>query len=228
MLFRSLDLRPARVWTPMERLDEEFKAVGFYLSGHPLDAYESVLRGLNAMSWVEFEQAAQSGVSAARLAGIVVSARERRSQKGNKFAFAMFSDQTGSFEAVIFSDTLDQCGHLLVPGTAVSIAVEADRDGDSIKLRVQGLQALDEAAASLQREVKIILDADVIASNPQRVLDLRALLKTGGKSDVRFVLRLNDRDEEIDIGFAHARFDLTASQRGTMSTMPGVLEIVES
>ena len=224
----KLDLRPNRVWTPMERLEEEFKAIGFFLSGHPLDAYESVLRGLNVMSWVEFEQAAQSGVSAARLAGIVVSARERRSQKGNKFAFAMFSDQTGSFEAVIFSDTLDQCGHLLVAGTAVSIAVEADRDGDNIKLRVQGLQALDEAAASLQREVKIILDANVIAANPQRITDLRALLQTGGKSDVRFILRLDDRDAEIDIGFTRARFDLTAAQRGTMTTMPGVLEIVES
>ena len=212
----------------MERLEEEFKAIGFFLSGHPLDAYESVLRGLNVMSWVEFEQAAQSGVSAARLAGIVVSARERRSQKGNKFAFAMFSDQTGSFEAVIFSDTLDQCGHLLVAGTAVSIAVEADRDGDNIKLRVQGLQALDEAAASLQREVKIILDANVIAANPQRITDLRALLQAGGKSDVRFILRLDDRDAEIDIGFTRARFDLTAAQRGTMTTMPGVLEIVES
>ncbi len=224
----KLDLRPTRVWTPMERLDEEFKAVGFFLSGHPLDAYESVLRGLNVMNWVEFEQAAQNGVSAARLAGIVVSARERRSQKGNKFAFAMFSDQTGSFEAVIFSDTLDQCGHLLVPGTAVSIAVEADRDGDSIKLRVQGLQALDEAAAGLQREVKIILDPDIVAASPQSIVDLRAMLKLGGKSDIRFILRLDDRDAEIDIGFARARFDLTAAQRGTMTTMPGVLEIIES
>ena len=43
---------------------------------------------------------------AGRLAGIVVSARERRSQKGNKFAFAMFSEPTGQFEAVIFSETL--------------------------------------------------------------------------------------------------------------------------
>ena len=43
---------------------------------------------------------------AGRVAGIVVSARERRSQKGNKFAFAMFSEPTGQFEAVIFSETL--------------------------------------------------------------------------------------------------------------------------
>ncbi len=223
-----LDLRPARVWTPMEQLDEEFKSVGFYLSGHPLDAYESTLRGLGISSWADFELAAQNGVSAGRLAAIVVSARERRSQKGNKFAFAMFSDQTGSFEAVIFSDTLDQCGHLLTAGTAVVISIEADRDGDTLKLRVQALQALDEAAANLQREVKVVLDANVIGANPSQLTDLRALLKPGGKSDIRFVLRLNDRETEIDIGFSRARFDLSAANRETMATLPSVLEVIES
>ena len=67
---------------------------------------------------------------AGRLAGIVISARERRSQKGNKFAFAMFSDTTGQFEAVIFSDTLAARGSLLEPGTPVLLMVEAERDGE--------------------------------------------------------------------------------------------------
>ena len=39
-------MRPAQAWTPMERLQHEFEAVGFFLSGHPLDAYESVLAKL--------------------------------------------------------------------------------------------------------------------------------------------------------------------------------------
>ncbi len=57
--------------------------------------------------FVDFEAAAERGATGGRLAGIVISARERRSQKGNKFAFAMFSDTSGQFEAVIFSDTLE-------------------------------------------------------------------------------------------------------------------------
>ena len=57
-------------------------------------------------AYAELEAQAERGAVAGRLAGIVVSARERRSQKGNKFAFAMFSEPTGQFEAVIFSETL--------------------------------------------------------------------------------------------------------------------------
>ena len=79
----------------------------------------------------------ERGAAAGRLAGIVISARERRSQKGNKFAFAMFSDATGQFEAVIFSDTLAPARDLLEPGTPVLLAVEAERDGDTLKMRVQ-------------------------------------------------------------------------------------------
>ena len=65
--------------------------------------------------YAEFEARADRGATAGRLAGIVVSARERRSQKGNKFAFAMFSEPTGQFEAVIFSETL---GRLAEPAGA--------------------------------------------------------------------------------------------------------------
>ncbi len=94
-------------WTPMEKLQEEFDAVGFFLSGHPLDQYERALAKLKVHRYVDFEAASdRGGATAGRLAGIVIAARERRSQKGNKFAFALFSDTSGQFEAVIFSDTL--------------------------------------------------------------------------------------------------------------------------
>ena len=135
----------------MERLEKEFDAVGFFLSGHPLDEYESVLAKLGVQSWSDFEAATERGVTAGRLAGIVVSARERKSQRGNKFAFAMFSDPSGQFEAVIFSDTLAQARDLLEPGTPVLLTVEAERDGESVKLRVQHLEALDKAAGAVQR-----------------------------------------------------------------------------
>jgi DNA polymerase-3 subunit alpha len=105
---QHMDIRPVKAWTPMERLQHEFEAVGFFLSGHPLDAYAAVLAKLNTISFAELEARAERGVVAGRLAGVVVSARERRSQKGNKFAFAMFSEPTGQFEAVIFSETLAQ------------------------------------------------------------------------------------------------------------------------
>ena len=135
----------------MERLSHEFDAVGFYLSGHPLDQYEQALQKLGVKRYVEFEAMTERGATSGALAGIVIAARERRSQKGNKFAFAMFSDTTGQFEAVIFSDTLAAAGALLEPGTPVKLMVSAEREGDTVKMRVEGIEALDKAVASVQR-----------------------------------------------------------------------------
>jgi DNA polymerase III subunit alpha len=225
-----IDLRPVKNWTPSEKLDQEFGAVGFYLSGHPLDEYEAALASLGAKNYAEFEAGTERGQMHGRLGGIVVSARERRSAKGNKFAFALFSDQTRQFEAVIFSDTLDACGELLTPGQVVLISVEAERDGDTVKCRVQGLEALDKAAANIQQSLKFVLDPRAIADQPDRLSELRSQLKPGGKSEVRFVLRLPDMASggtEVDLWFPKMKFDISPSQKGLLSAAPGVLAVEE-
>jgi DNA polymerase-3 subunit alpha len=223
----ALDLRPARNWNPMERLQYEFDAVGFYLSGHPLDQYGTMLPKLGVRRFTEFEAMTEHGATHGTLAGIVLSARERKSQKGNKYAFAMFSDMTGQFEAVIFSDTLAAARELLEPGTAVLVSVEAERDGDTLKMRVQSIQALDKAAASVQRNLQITLDPREAAANGGRILDdLRKELKVGGRSEVRIVLPLYDMRASPLITLP-GRFDISPAVQGALATLPGVLDVAE-
>jgi DNA polymerase III subunit alpha len=222
----QIDLRPIKAWTPMEGLQREFEAVGFFLSGHPLDAYRSVLDKLGILPLTELEARADRGVVAGRVAGIVVSARERRSQKGNKFAFAMFSEPTGQFEAVIFSETLAASRHLLESGTAVLLTVEGERDGDVLKLRVQSIQSLDEATQGLQRGVRVILDGRTFQADTGRIDELKAMLKPGGKGVVCLSMLLEDRRREVEIAMP-GRFDISPAQRGAIATVPGVLEVVD-
>ncbi len=222
----QMDVRPVKAWTPMEKLQHEFEAVGFFLSGHPLDAYASVLAKLGILTFSEFEARSERGATAGRLAGIVVSARERRSQKGNKFAFAMFSEPTGQFEAVIFSETLAASRHLLEPGTAVLISVEGERDGDTLKLRAQGIESLDQAANNVQRGLKVVLDRRTLQSNKRALDELKALLRPGGKGIVCFSVPLEDKGREVEIAMP-GRFDVSPAQKGAISAVPGVLDVVE-
>jgi DNA polymerase-3 subunit alpha len=215
----------------MERLGHEFSSVGFFLSGHPLDEYESVLPKLGAVTYDEFEARAERGATAGRLAAIVVSARERKSQKGSKFAFALFSDQTGQYEAVIFSDTLAQSRDLLAPGTAVLISVEGERDGESLKLRVLSMEALDKAANAVQRGLKVVLDRHLIAARKDSLGELKAMLVRTSQLDasggeIHFVIELEDRDRELEFSLP-GKFDVSPARRGALSTVPGVLEVVE-
>ena len=224
----DLVLRATQAWTPMEKLASEFEAVGFYLSGHPLDNYQRVLTKLGVKKFTEFEHATERGATAGRLAGIVIAARERRSQKGNKFAFAMFSDMTGQFEAVIFSDTLAVCRDLLEPGTPVIISVEAERDGDTLKMRVQGLESLDKAALGVPRNLKVVLDRKVVMSNASRIGDMNASLKPSARGgEVRLVLPLEDRGCEMEFVLP-GRFEISPQDAGRISAMAGVAEIFES
>ncbi len=221
----QLDLRPAKPWTPMERLEKELEAIGFFLSGHPLDEYESALATLGAQTWAEFEAATERGVTAGRLAGVVVSARERKSQKGNKFAFAMFSDASGQFEAVIFSDTLAQARDLLEPGTPVLMTVEAEREGDTVKMRVQSLEALDKAAGAVQRGLKLVLGGSAVLARRSEIAEIRELLKPG-RGEIRLVLKLNEKGREVEFAVP-GRYEVGPMLKGMLSTVPGVLEVVE-
>jgi DNA polymerase-3 subunit alpha len=212
----------------METLEKEFEAVGFYLSGHPLDSYASVLDALGVKRRTEFEAEAERGSVSGRLAAVVVSAREKKSQKGNKFAFAMFSDTAGQFEAVIFSDTLAAGRALLEAGTPVLLSVTAERDGESIKMRIETIEALDKAAGGVQRCVRIRLDAGALQNGAQTEMleALRSQLKPGGKSEVRFVLALPEAGREVEIALPRT-FDLSPIQRGQISVLPGVTELAE-
>ncbi|MEL6586658.1 MAG: DNA polymerase III subunit alpha, partial [Pseudomonadota bacterium] len=73
-------------WLPAERLGEEFKAIGFYLSGHPLDDYMPALKRQDVKTLAQIQTQTGSGPMVAKLSGIVSARQERKSARGNRFA----------------------------------------------------------------------------------------------------------------------------------------------
>src|SRR5512140_805051 len=108
-------------WLPAERLRREYDAIGFFLSGHPLDDYTTVLKRLRVQSWAEFSRAVKTGTTAGKGAGTVVSRMERRTKTGNKMGMMGLSDPTGHFEAVLFSEGLAQYRDVLEPSAALRL-----------------------------------------------------------------------------------------------------------
>jgi DNA polymerase III subunit alpha len=205
-------------WLPMEKLAQEFEAVGFYLSGHPLDEYTKPLARLGVESWQSFqEKILTKGATAAKLAGTITYKQERRSKTGNKFAFVGFSDPTGQFETVVFSDTLNAVRDLLEPGKAVIARVEADVDGEEIKLRLQGLEVLDQAAASIVQGIEIFVrDAKSLDSIAKR-------LQPGGRAPARLTLML-EGGREVQIGLG-TKFAITPQVKGAIKAIAGVVDV---
>ena len=142
-------LSPVQDWLPAERLSEEFKAIGFYLSGHPLDDYAGALKRKDIKTLDEVTHLAQGGPLVAKLAGIVASRQERKSARGNRFAFVQLSDTTGNYECTVFSDTLEAARDHLENGSMVVCTVEATMESDQLKLLARGIAPLDTVVADV-------------------------------------------------------------------------------
>ena len=194
-----LQLRHAKAWPAMEQLSREQEAVGFYLSGHPLDEYRGVLDSLQAERWTDFCARLENGTRTGVLAGVVVSKRELTSKNGNRFAFAAFSDQTGQFESVVFSDVLTDAGDILEPGSAVLIHIEASRKDDEIKLKALLIQSLDKAAGAAQKSAVIELDEHELRREPNSIARVTEHLEPGGRCEVYLSLELKDQGRRVEV-----------------------------
>ncbi|HXY60378.1 MAG TPA: DNA polymerase III subunit alpha [Chthoniobacterales bacterium] len=175
-------------WTDHEKLSYEKELLGFYVSGHPLDAYSDLFAAKNYQaigSLGNLEDRSQF-----RIAGAIVQAEKKFTRKeGKPFAVIWIEDLTGTLEVVVWNDVYVSVSELLVPGHVVEIRGTIDTRGDSLRATAQkvrmptankpngtsngngGLMSVDEPVVLLQfspattseelREVR-----DLLASSP--------------------------------------------------------------
>ena len=213
-----LILPPAEPWAPSDRLHREFAAVGFYLSAHPLDEFRPVLEKMRVQNWAEFQAAVRKGATAGRLAGTITSKQERKTRTGNKMGVVNFSDTTGQFEAVLFSETLAQFRDMLEPGGSVIITVSAEDRPEGVNLRIQTVQNLDAEAARIERQMRIFV------REPGPVAAVAGQLRTRGKDQVSFIVIKGDGQGEIEIELPD-RYAVDPRIAAAMKAVPGVVDV---
>src|ERR1700691_2058481 len=187
-------------WLPAERLQREYEAVGFFLSGHPLDDYAAALKRLRVQSWSEFARAVKGGAGAGRVAGTVVARTERRTKNGSKMGIIGLSDPSGHYEAVLFAETLAQYRDLLEPGNAVLLFLTAEVQADEVRARIQSVEPLDEAASRMQLGLRVFLRNEEPIAGVARRLEPMANGSgrnggEGGEGEVSMVLMLQNGSE---------------------------------
>jgi DNA polymerase-3 subunit alpha len=209
-------------WLPAERLQKEFGAIGFFLSGHPLDDYAAVLKRMRVQSWAEFARAVRAGGSAGRVAGTVVARTERRTRTGSKMGIIELSDPSGHYEAVVFSEGLAQFRDLLEPGAAVLLMLSAELQGDDVRARIQMVEPLDQAAAKLAKGLRVFLrDEAPIESVAKRLEGPARAASDNG--EVALVLMLGE-GTEVEVKLP-GRFKVSPQIAGAIKAVPGVIAV---
>jgi len=217
-----LALGQVEPWLPAERLQKEFAAIGFFLSGHPLDDYAAALKRMRVHSWAEFARAVRAGASAGRVAGTVVARTERRTRTGSKMGIIELSDPTGHYEAVVFSEGLAQFRDLLEPGAAVLLMLSAELQGDDVRARIQMVEPLDQAAAKLAKGLRVFLRDQAPIESVAKRLEGPARA-TNDNGEVAFVLMLGE-GTEVEVRLP-GRFKVSPQIAGAIKAVPGVVAV---
>ena len=207
------------MWTPVERLDQELAAVGFYLSGHPLDDMVEALRRKRVDLLTDAVAKAEAGAEALRMAGVVRRKQEKPGRTGEKFAFVTLSDPTGEYEVLFPPEALRSCREALEPGKAVAIRVRAKAKDGEVRFFGDSAEPIEKAIENVVAGLRVHL-----APRSAEIEALKARLEGS----------INDRGGEIiliaGVGAGRevevklpGRFTLNNAVRGALKSAPGVV-----
>ncbi len=205
-------------WLPSEKLMREFQVLGFYLTAHPLDSYRSLLDKLRVQNFADFSQSVRQGATAGRLAGTVIARQERKTRTGNKMGIVTFSDASGQYEAVLFSEGLNQYRDLLESGKSLVITVAAEERPEGIGLRIQTAQSLEEKSVQMQKALRVY----VRDSGPLKTV--AAHLNTRGDGLVSFIVIKDDGQREIEVELTE-KYRISPEIAAAMRSAPGVIDV---
>ena len=186
-------------WPKTERLNEEFGAVGFFLSGHPMAGYIEAMSHLRRTTSANLEGKLGSDYTAVTLAGIISSTKFKRSQKG-RFAFVGLSDETGAFEVSIFDEALlDEKRELLEAGNLIVISGEGKQDESGVRLIAKSIMPLESALNQRKPGTKRSAKRFRVKDSNSIVVLVEFLepLKDSGGHKVNIVVQVSEQEDVV-------------------------------
>ena len=175
-------------WNNNEFLSKEFEALGFYISNHPLNDYDGILKHHKVKFFKEFENSLDSQCL---VAGTVMSIKEKKTSKGNSYAIIKFSDSSKVFELFIFSEMLELNREFLHVGKSFILTIIRDKENQENRFRrlnVRKIVNLEAITKQSYNNVKIELN------NEENLKNLYEIIKEKGDSKIKIVINKNDKN----------------------------------
>ena len=215
--FSHIPLPEVDNWTNSESLEKEFTAIGFYLSGHPLNEYEQIIKDKK----IKYYSDINSSETKYKIAGTISYVKERKSQKGRNFAFVGLTDENNQFEITLFSDVLFKVRNFLIPGLSIIAEVETQRNDNNLRLLTIDLFPLEEL---MKKNINVL---KVYVNNPETILKIRDRVEDKGNSKILVQILMNGKDKyqtELKLG---NNFIVNPSIKASIKEIEGVLKIEE-
>ncbi|MFC2970067.1 DNA polymerase III subunit alpha [Acidimangrovimonas pyrenivorans] len=216
-------------WLPDERLNQEHLAIGFYLSGHPLDDFAPALKRKKLPTLAELQVQAEERGGAVGRVGVLVSAlQERKSAKGTRFFRMNISDPTGQVAGIaLFPEDFDACRKVFDQTNQVVMALEArfnEGQFDPVGRSVTPLERTiaDAGAAGL----RIHIGAPEAAASVASLLERMGGAAGRARGPITFCVADPDSGREVDIS-AGDGFPVSPQIRSAIKSLDGVVLVEE-
>ena len=179
---QPMNLTSKDAWTYLEKLQNEKKAIGFYLSKHPLEHFRPYLKNIPSKT---IQESKESNDEMVRMWGMIEDLKEIQTRKGDIMAFANLEDHTGYLDLVFFSSVYLDNEKLIKRDEPIYIMGRLQKSESSYKCIVEKVQTLS-AYLSQVNQLEITLSKQV---QDTELTQLREIMKdNSGKTPVVFKL----------------------------------------
>jgi DNA polymerase-3 subunit alpha len=142
---------PVNEWSQQEALAFEKEALGFYITGHPLDKYDRVLKKISSGTIAALKEKALSGE--VRMGGVVSALRLRNTKKGDRYGSFNLEDKTGFIEVITWPEIYKRCADLLNADDPIYVKGKMEVGEERIQVIASEVTALSDAAKNPKNAV---------------------------------------------------------------------------
>lgn len=213
-----LELADVGEWEQREKLKREKEALGFYITGHPLEEYKREV-GLFATHTVEgilnLKEKAE-----VKAAGVIENLKMKRTKKGDMMAILDLEDQTGSVEVVVFPDAYSRYSVFLKSEDPLMITGIAEADDNRSKIIAKELESLGTLRMKAVKTVELGLDGKTVSKvQLEEIRDI--FFRNPGECLVLFRMDMGEGEDIIIAPNNHYRISPTSEMLREVELLTG-------
>jgi DNA polymerase-3 subunit alpha len=173
-------------WKKSTLLGFEKELLGFYVSGHPLGAYRTLLSTVASCTCETISEFPDG--TGASLGGVITRVKVNTDKKGNRMAFLSVEDFGGSIEVVVFSDLYERRRQAIAKETMVMVSGRVSkREEEKPKIVADKIELLDTVADGAELVLKLTLSGP--GFNGRRLSEVEEILSEfPGSAEVCLIL----------------------------------------
>ena len=204
------ELKNVSEWNIVEKLDFERQAIGFYLNEHPMNAFSEFLENYNITRSKDFKKSETN----VKVAGILLTKKEKLSKNGQKFAFLTISDQDNSFEVTVFPDAYAKAKDFLIVGNPLLIDASIKIEGDKPKILGNAVQSIDKLIKNQNIFIEVSSETNI-----ELLYNTLSKIPDGNNKIFIIIQKPNGTKFEVETQFFK---DISMENRKLISSIPWI------